>query len=98
MIVSFADKVTADLFHGRESTHARRVPASLTSAVRRKLDVLNAAERLSDLWSPPGNRLEALRGNWKGFYSLRVNDQWRVVFRWKESRAHDVRLIDYHRS
>ena len=59
--------------------------------------MLNAAQALLDLRSPPGNRLEALRGNWRGFYSIRVNEQWRIVFRWVEGAAHDVRLLDYHK-
>jgi len=58
--------------------------------------MLNAANLLLDLQSPPGNRLEALRGDLKGFHSIRVNDQWRVVFRWPGSDAHDVRITDYH--
>ena len=62
-----------------------------------KLDMLNASRNINDLRSPPGNRLEALRGDWRGFHSIRVNDQWRVVFRWAEGHAHAVRLIDYHR-
>jgi proteic killer suppression protein len=64
---------------------------------QRKLDMLNAAHALADLRSPPGNRLEALRGDWRGFHSIRINEQWRIVFRWAESQAHDVRVIDYHR-
>jgi proteic killer suppression protein len=59
--------------------------------------MLNSARNINDLRSPPGNRLEALRGDWRGFHSVRVNDQWRIVFRWAEGQAHDVRLIDYHR-
>jgi proteic killer suppression protein len=62
----------------------------------RKLDVLNAAADLIDLREPPGNRLKALRGDWKGYHSIRVNDQWRIVFRWKDSSAWDVELTDYH--
>jgi proteic killer suppression protein len=62
----------------------------------RKLDVLNAAGRLSDLASPPGNRLEALRGKLRGRHSIRINDQWRIVFRWEGSDAHEVRITDYH--
>jgi len=61
----------------------------------RKLDVLNAVHRLDDLRSPPANRLESLRGEFAGFHSIRVNDQWRIVFRW-ENGAHDVSLMDYH--
>ncbi|HME72363.1 MAG TPA: type II toxin-antitoxin system RelE/ParE family toxin [Myxococcota bacterium] len=58
---------------------------------------MNAAISLNDLRSPPGNHLEALRGDWKGFHSIRINDQWRIVFRWSDAQAHDVRIIDYHR-
>ncbi|MBP7146521.1 MAG: type II toxin-antitoxin system RelE/ParE family toxin [Acidobacteria bacterium] len=58
--------------------------------------MLNAARTLGDLRSPPGNRLEALRGHWVGFHSIRVNDQWRLVFRWEGSDAYEVRLTDYH--
>ena len=63
----------------------------------RKLDMLNAAHALLDLRSPPGNRLEGLRGDWRGFHSIRVNDQWRVVFRWSGASAHDVQIVEYHR-
>jgi len=59
--------------------------------------MVNAAQVLSDLRSPPGNRLEALRGGLRGFHSIRINDQWRVVFRWAEGAAHDVRVLDYHK-
>jgi len=63
----------------------------------RKLDLLNAAHALLDLRSPPGNRLEALKGDWKGFHSIRINQQWRIVFRWIDSQALDVQVIDYHK-
>ena len=62
----------------------------------RKLDILNAAQDIEDLRSPPGNRLEELKGDLKGFHSIRANGQWRVVFRWEGAHAHDVRLCDYH--
>jgi len=62
-----------------------------------KLDILNAAATLDDLRSPPGNRLEALRGDYKGFHSIRINVQWRIIFRWNESNAYDVGIIDYHK-
>jgi proteic killer suppression protein len=62
-----------------------------------KLDMLEAAAAFLDLRSPPGNRLEALKGDLKGFYSIRVNDRWRIVFRWENNSAHGVRLMDYHR-
>lgn len=61
-----------------------------------KLDVINAAQSLEDLISPPGNRLESLKGNLAGFHSIRINNQWRIVSRWQDSNAHDVQIIDYH--
>jgi proteic killer suppression protein len=61
-----------------------------------KLDVLNAAHVLEDLRSPPGNRLEALRGDLRGFYSIRINNQWRIIFRWHASEAREVSIVDYH--
>ncbi len=68
----------------------------MSEAAATKLDLLNAAAALQDLRSPPGNRLKALRGAMRGWYSLRVNDQWRLVFRWSEGDVHAVRLTDYH--
>ncbi len=62
----------------------------------RKLDMINAATELKDLFAPPGNRLEALKGNWKGFHSIRVNDQYRIVFKWVQGQAHQVKVTDYH--
>lgn len=97
MIASFGDQATADLYHGRRTRRVRAFPPDIIPATLRKLDALNAARALLDLRSPPGNRLEVLRGSWHGFHSIRVNDQWRIVFRWSESQAHQVRLIDYHR-
>ena len=74
----------------------RKFPPNMRKAALRKLDVLNGAFELKDLRSPPGNRLEALRGSLAGCHSIRVNDQWRVVFRWADGDAHDVRVVDYH--
>lgn len=96
MIVSFGDDATADLFHGRSTSRVRQFPHDITKRALHKLDVLNGAHELIDLRSPPGNRLEVLRGEWTGYYSIRVNEQWRIIFRWKENNAHDVQLIDYH--
>ncbi|MCA9505182.1 MAG: type II toxin-antitoxin system RelE/ParE family toxin [Myxococcales bacterium] len=93
---SFGDRGTEDLYHGRRTTRVRRFPADVLGAALRKLDLLNAAHALLDLGSPPGNRLEILRGDWAGFHSIRVNDQWRLVFRWSGNQAHDVQLVDYH--
>lgn len=88
---------TRDLYHGARSRRARSFPADVAPTALRKLDMLNGAQRLLDLRSLPGNRLEALRGDWRGLHSIRVNNQWRLVFRWSENAARDVRLIDYHR-
>lgn len=96
MIVSFADHATEDLFHGTSSSRARRFPPTMVEAALEKLDILNAAHTLQDLRSPPGNRLEALRGDLRGLHSIRINNQWRIVFRWKDAQAHDVRIVDYH--
>jgi len=96
MIVSFGDRITAALYHGERGKAIRRVPPTIRGAALRKLDVLNGAQQLDDLRSPPGNRLEALHADLAGFHSIRVNDQWRIVFRWVDGDAHDVRTIDYH--
>ena len=96
MIASFGDRVTEDLYHGRGSRRIRQIPAELRSAILRKLDMIQAARVLEDLRSPPGNRLELLRGEYRGRHSIRINDQWRLVFRWDSNEAHDVKMIDYH--
>jgi len=97
VIASFGDRATADLYHGIGTRRVRAFPAAIVAAAIRKLDLLNGAHGLLDLRSPPGNRLEALRGELRGFHSIRVNNQWRIVFRWSEGSAHDVRLLDYHK-
>jgi len=94
-IQSFGDTGTADLFHGRNTSRARRFPQNIVTGALRKLDVLNAAHKLDDLRAPPGNRLEELKGDLKGYHSIRVNDQWRLIFRWNDG-AHEVALVDYH--
>jgi proteic killer suppression protein len=96
MIVSFADKVTEDLFHGRSSAKTRKLSANMQRAALTKLDILNAATSILDLKSPPGNHLENLEGNLKGSYSIRINDQWRLVFKFEDSNAYDVQIMDYH--
>ncbi len=96
MIRTFDDKLTADLYHGRPTSRVRRLDSKLVRAAMRKLDMIEAAARLEDLRVPPGNRLEALGGDLSGLHSIRVNDQWRVVFRWSDGGADDVRLVDYH--
>lgn len=96
MIQSFADGATADLFRERSTKEARRIPEGLWRAIRRKLKMLDVAQRLSDLKSPPGNHLEALKGSQRGRHSIRVNEQYRVTFRWEGNHAYEVRCEDYH--
>ncbi len=96
MIQSFADETTADLFRERNTRAARRVPADIWRIVQRKLKALDVAARLDDLRIPAGNRLEALKGDQAGRYSVRVNDQYRVTFRWEQGHAYEVRVEDYH--
>jgi toxin HigB-1 len=93
MIKSFRDKQTEDAFNG---IIRKGFPADLTKVVRRKLGYLNAAVLLSDLQAPPGNRLEALKGDRAGQYSIRVNDQFRICFVWTSEGPIDVELTDYH--
>lgn len=96
MIASFNDAATEDLYHGHRTSKAQRFPGDIQAAALRKLDMLNAAASLQDLRSPPGNRLEKLEGDLAGLHSIRVNEQWRLVFRWEGANAHEVRLTDYH--
>ncbi len=96
MIASFGDKATAALYHGERGKAIRKFPSAIRNTALRKLDVLNGAAKLGDLRSPPGNRLEVLRGNLAGLHSIRVNDQWRIVFSWVDGDAHDVQIVDYH--
>ncbi len=96
MIESFGSRLADDLFGDRISKAVRQFPPDLRRAARRKLQYLYEAEELNDLQAPPGNRLEALKGRWKGFFSIRINDQWRILFRWKNGNASDVRVMDYH--
>lgn len=93
MIRGFADRDTERLWH-REPR--RSFPPELWRVMLRKLAQIDAAVRLDDLRVPPGNRLEKLRGRRSGQYSIRVNDQWRVCFRWSDGDAHDVEITDYH--
>lgn len=96
MITSFGDQRTADLFHGRTTNRVRKLPNGVQRRALNKLDMLNAAHRIDDLRSPPGNRLEALKGDMVGFHSIRVSRQWRIVFRWEGNNVHEVSLVDYH--
>lgn len=93
MIRSFACPETEKLFHGR---FAKKLPQDIQRTAQRKLHQINAAEQLSDLMAPPGNRLEALKGNRAGQYSIRINDQWRICFLWRDGGAEAVEIVDYH--
>lgn len=97
MIESFADEATEDIFNGVNSVDARRrLPRELWRIAFRKLDQLDSAIDLEDLRVPPGNRLESLKGNRTGRYSMRINDQYRICFDWKGSNALAVEIVDYH--
>ena len=97
MIRSFRDSATEDLFNGVDSRRARAAcPVALWPVVRRKLTQLNRVRGLRELRVPPGNRLERLGGNRAGQYSIRINDQYRVCFRWQEAYADQVQVTDYH--
>ena len=93
MIKSFADKVTAAVFTGQE---VRRIAKPLQTAARRKLMMLEAATSLDALRATPGNRLEALKGDRKGQHSIRINQQWRVCFKWDSGHAWGAEIVDYH--
>jgi toxin HigB-1 len=93
MIMTFRDKETEKIFNRLLST---KLPRDIQYVARRKLVILDAATELNALRVPPGNRLESLRGNRKGQHSIRINDQWRICFKWKAGGAYDVEIIDYH--
>ena len=96
-IVSFADSGAEDIFDGADTRKARHVcPATLWGVARRKLDQLNAVTRLQDLRIPPNNRLERLKGDRAGQHSIRINDQYRICFRWSDNGPTDVEIVDYH--
>jgi len=93
MIKSFVDKDTEKLFRGQQF---RRLPADIQRVALRKLVQLHAAADLDFLFVPPGNRLEALKGDRQGQHSIRINDQWRICFVWRDGDAYDVEIVDYH--
>jgi proteic killer suppression protein len=96
LITSFGNQATADLFNDINSRDSRKIPSEITRKALNKLDILNAVEKLDELKSPPGNRLEALKGDFKGFYSIRINNQWRIIFQWQNGNVSQVQIIDYH--
>lgn len=97
MAISFRDQGTEDLFNGIDSKASRKTcPPELKPRARAKLFLLDDAETLKDLRAPPGNRLEALKGDRKGQHSIRINDRYRICFRWTQSGPQEVEIVDYH--
>lgn len=96
VIVSFADASTEDIYHGQDSRAARKLPRAIWSRIQQKLDMINASTSLEDLRVPPANRLEKLKGDLAGFYSIRVNQQYRLVFKFTNGNCEQVRCTDYH--
>ena len=96
MIRSFADDTTRDIWNGVNSKAARRVPRAIWPIIQRKLDQVDTVTALGDLRVPPGNRLHALSDDLAGFHAVRVNDQYRIIFRFEGQHAFDVRCADYH--
>ena len=92
-IESFADRRTAAIFEGHE---VRSLPREMQATARRKLKMIDAVPSIATLRVPPGNRLETLKGDRKRQWSIRIDDQWRICFRWKDGNAHDVEIVDYH--
>lgn len=94
MITSFGSKATAKIWEGER---VKNLPVEIQSIGRRKLRMLNNSQNIADLKIPPSNRLEKLGGNLKDFYSIRINDQWRIIFKWGEGLATEVEIVDYHK-
>jgi proteic killer suppression protein len=95
MITSFGSKETEKIWNGER---VAKLPIEIQTIGRRKLRMLNNSQNIADLRIPPSNRLEKLSGNLKEFYSIRINDQWRIIFQWNNGQAAEVEIIDYHRS
>ena len=94
MIISFSSKDTEKIWKGER---VKKMPMEIQKVGRRKLRMLNNSQNLSDLRIPPSNRLEKLKGREKDFYSIRINDQWRIIFQWENTHAHEVEITDYHK-
>jgi len=93
MIISFGSKITEKIWHGER---VKNIPLEIQQIGRRKLRMLNNSQNLTDLRIPPSNRLEKLKGNRKEFYSIRINNQWRIIFKWENNHSLNVEIIDYH--
>ena len=96
MIESFGNALAEDLFDDKRTKATRSFTAKLRRAGRRKLLYLHYASELKDLRLPPGNRVKRLKGDWKGFHSIRINDQWRICFKWRDGHTESVEIVDYH--
>jgi proteic killer suppression protein len=96
MIRSFGNQLADDFFNDRSTKATRGFPSELRRVAQRKLQYIHAAVKLQDLAIPPGNRLEALKGNLKGYHSIRINDQWRITFKWEDNAVSEVTIVDYH--
>ena len=96
MIRNFGNRTAQDIYDGIDSRYSRRLPRKLHAKAQRLLDRINAAPSLEFLSIPPGNRLEKLSGDLRGYWSLRINNQWRIIFRWKANDFCDVKIVDYH--
>lgn len=97
MIKNFASQTAQDIYNGVNSRYSRKLPRELHARAQRLLDQINAAPSLEFLSVPPGNRLEKLSGDLIGCWSLRINDRWRIIFRYEANDFYDVRIMDYHR-
>lgn len=93
MIISFGSKETEKIWDGER---IKKIPIEIQQIGRRKLRMLNNSQNISDLMIPPSNRLEKLSGNLKDYYSIRINDQWRIIFKWENNHSYQVEIIDYH--
>lgn len=96
MITGFKDQATEDVFNGVSSKKALKIPVNIWNVAHRKLDMINVSQNLQDLRVPPNNRLEALKGDLKDYHSIRINDQYRIIFKWVSSNAEEVQIVDYH--
>ncbi len=96
MIESFGDELAEKIFSGVSDKRVYRFPSEVRKIAKRKLDMIQFAHNLRDLSVPPANRLEKLRGRLEDFYSIRINDQWRIIFKWDGDGAQEVRIVDYH--
>ena len=93
MIKSFGDKETEKIWHG---SYSKKFPTDIQPIARRKLRMINNAQDINDFRVPPGNKLEKLKGNLKDFWSIRINNQWRIIFKWIGNDAYEVQVTDYH--